>query len=173
MNTINTRNQIVDLLPTHSIGCELGVFEGDFSASLLDSNKFDKLYLVDLFSGSASNFGKCYSDASVLYDSVKNRFKQNSSITVIKQDSVTFLQTTNTRFNFIYIDTVHTYDHLIKELKAANNCIVPNGYICGHDYCQEFHGVIDAVKEFTQQYNYPLTVTSESQYPSFIIHIKQ
>lgn len=169
---INVREQIVELLSPNSIGCELGVFEGDFSQSLVDSNKFSELYLVDLFSGSASNFGKHYPDASILNEYVKKKFQSHSSVKVVKQDSISFLQTSKINFDFIYIDTIHTYHHLIQELNSAHDCIKPGGYICGHDYCIEFMGVIQAVKEFSTKYQYPVIVTTENDYPSFIIRVK-
>ena len=46
MITIPHRDNITNLLPLNSIGCELGVFEGDFSQKLIDSKKFHKLYLI-------------------------------------------------------------------------------------------------------------------------------
>jgi hypothetical protein len=170
MIDISTRNEITNYIPPNSIGCELGVFEGEFSKILLDSNKFDKLYLVDSFFGPAWNFGKYYPDATVLYPKVKNRFCLDHRVSVIRSDSIDFLQSTKTLFDFIYIDTIHTYDHLYRELEFSRNKIKKNGYICGHDYCSEFQGVIDAVREFTKKYNYKYTITQEQKYPSFIIN---
>jgi len=171
MNYISTRGNITDLLPDNCIGCELGVFEGDFSEKLLSSNKFKELYLVDIFSGAASNFGKFYADASILQDKVINRFVNEDIVRVVKSDSISFLKSTHLLFDFIYIDTVHSYDHCIQELELSNKKIKNGGYICGHDYCGEFHGVIDAVQEFTKRYDYPLMITSEADFPSFIIKI--
>ena len=172
MTNIPHRNNITDLLSPNSIGCELGIFEGDFSETLLSSNKFSTLYLVDLFTGPAWNFGKHYPDSSVLYDKVTQRFLDNKEVSVIKQDSLSFLRSTNTKFDFIYIDTVHSYDLTSQELIAAQKCIKPGGYICGHDYCSEFSGVIDAVIEFSEKYNYTVIVTQEKFYQSFIMKIK-
>lgn len=171
--SIRNRKDITTLLNPGSIGCELGVFEGDFAQDLLSSNKFNKLYLIDIFSGYASNFGKYYPDASVLYNLVKTRFQDHSEIEVVKQDSVSFLSSTQIKFDFIYIDTVHTYEHLSQELNTAHRCIKTGGYICGHDYCSEFSGVVDAVMEFSEKYHYPLIITQEEIYPSFIISITQ
>jgi hypothetical protein len=171
MINIQHRNNITDLLPPNSIGCELGVFEGCFSEQLLLSNKFKELYLVDLFSGEASNFGKHYRDSSVLYDIVTNKFKDNSNVKVVKEDSISFLQSTTIIFDFIYIDTIHSYDHLIQELTYAHNRIKKNGFICGHDYCLEFNGVIKAVDEFARKHNYTTSITKENNYPSFIIRL--
>lgn len=173
MINIQHRDNITDLLNYDSVGCELGVFEGDFSEKLILSNKFSKFYLVDLFSGPAWNFDKHYPDADVLYDSVKNRFSDRPEVSVIKQDSISFLKSIDIKFDFIYIDTVHSYDHLIQELEVSKAVIKNNGYICGHDYCKQFNGVVDAVKEFTNKYQYNFIVTQEKEenFPSFIIQI--
>jgi hypothetical protein len=171
MINISHRNNITDLLPTNSIGCELGVFEGEFSEQLYLSGKFDNLYLVDLFSGHACNFGKHYHDASVLYHMVKHKFANYQQVQVIKQDSLSFLRSADLSFDFIYIDTVHSYEHLRQELALAYYRIKSGGYICGHDYCAEFNGVIKAVNEFCELYKYKPIITTESNYPSFVIKI--
>lgn len=172
MIDIQSRNNITDLLQYNSVGCELGVFEGDFSEILLSSGKFQKLYLVDLFSGPAWNGGKHYPDAGVLYEFVNEKFSNNTEIvSVIKQNSTDFLKLTNIKFDFIYIDTIHTYECLSQELSLAHKIIKPSGYICGHDYCSEFNGVIDAVSEFSEKYNYKVIITKENSYPSFMIQI--
>jgi hypothetical protein len=169
---MNTRNQIVDLLPIDSIGCELGVFEGNFSEILTASKKFKKLYLVDIFSGIASNFGKTYTDASVLEQYVKNKFTEYSIVEIIKQDSLTFLQSLpNNSLNFIYIDTVHSYEQTMNELNESYRVIQNGGYICGHDYCEIFQGVIDSVTDFTKKYNLDIIITQENDFPSFIIQV--
>jgi hypothetical protein len=167
---INTRNDICSLLPKDSIGCELGVFEGDFSSVLLGSNKFKQLYLVDVFNGKASNFNKSYEDASVLESLVRNKFSHSPEVVVIKQDSISFLQSMpDLFFDFIYIDTVHSYEHTAKELNESYRVIKNNGLICGHDYCPMFNGVIDAIKDFIQAKGLLLTITTEHDFPSFII----
>jgi hypothetical protein len=167
---INIRNNICNLIKKDSIGCELGVFEGDFSSVLLASNKFKQLYLVDVFTGKASNFNKSYEDASVLESMVRNKFSNSPEVVVIKQESVSFLQSMpDLFFDFIYIDTVHSYEHTIKELNESYRVIKKNGLICGHDYCPMFNGVIEAVKDFIQTKGLVLTVTTEHDFPSFII----
>lgn len=169
---INTRNQIISLLNENSVGCELGVFEGDFSEILTQSNKFTKLFLVDLFGGTASNFGKVYNDASVLENHVKNRFKEYSYVEVIKNDSLSFLKSiADNSLDFIYIDTVHSYDQTKLELEESYRTVKNGGLICGHDYCEMFRGVIQSVQEFISQYSLPLIITTEADFPSFIIKV--
>jgi hypothetical protein len=170
---INTRESIVNLLDTGSVGCELGIFEGDFSQVLTDSGKFKKLYLVDVFSGVASNFDKTYKDASCLEQKNKDRFLSKNFVEIIKQDSISYLRSMpDNFFDFIYIDTVHSYEQTVSELYESHRTIKNKGFICGHDYCIEFHGVIRAVTEFCLKYDYKPIITTERDYPSFIVQKK-
>lgn len=169
---ISTREQIPEILDSQNIGCELGVFEGEYSKILIDSNKFNKLYLVDVFSGHTSNFGKVCADASVLEFKVKDRFKNDERVAVIKQDSVSFLKSIpDNFFDFVYIDTIHSYEQATQELKESYRVVKKGGWICGHDYCKEFYGVIKAVNEFCQQFNLDVIITTDHPYPSFIINL--
>lgn len=171
-NIITIREDIINLVKPNSIGCELGVFEGEFSNILIQSNKFDHFYLVDSFIGRASNFGKTYLDASVLELKVKERFKHLTNVSVIKNDSLSFLQSLDDNsLDFIYIDTVHSYEQTIKELEQSHRVIRNNGLICGHDYCPMFHGVIRATQEYITRYNLTMQITTEIDYPSFIIKV--
>lgn len=172
MINIKHRNQITDILNGHSVGCELGVFEGEFSEILLRSNKFERLYLVDVFGGKASNFGKNYKDASVLETIVRNKFQSNDNVEVAKSESVNFLKMMpSNSFDFIYIDTTHSYDYTIEELQNSYRVIKNGGFICGHDYCEKFSGVIKAVTEFCELHGYQSMITQETDYPSFIIKV--
>jgi hypothetical protein len=169
---INTRDEICTLLNKDSIGCEIGVFEGEFSSILFSSNKFKQLYLVDTFTGIASNNNVVYQDASVLEEKVKNKFIEYNEIIIQKQDSISFLKSMpDNFFDFIYIDTVHSYELTILELEASYRCIKNLGLICGHDYTETFFpGVVKAVNEFCLNHNLSYNVTQQTEnYPSFII----
>lgn len=174
MKSINNRNNLIQLIRENSIGCELGVFEGDFSQILLDSGRFDKLFLVDVFSGESSNFGKIYKDSSILENYIKSKFVHNKTIEVVKSDSVEFLRSLPDNYlDFIYIDTIHDYDHTKKELIESYRVIKNLGLICGHDYTDKyFPGTVLAVNEFCQSYKQQLSVTTDQEpYPSFFIEI--
>jgi hypothetical protein len=164
---INTRDQISEILRDNIIGCELGVFEGEFSSILLNSNKFKKLYLVDLFDGTiesgdkSGNFIK-YKLGDELMNTVVNKFKNLSNIEIVKRDSVSFLQNfPDNYFDFIYIDTSHQYEHTKLELNLSLKKIKKNGIISGHDYNRyRFDGVVRAVDEFSKENNLKLNLTN-------------
>lgn len=173
---IHTREEIPSLLKPDSIGCEIGVFEGEYSQVLADSGKFSKLYLVDVFTGIASSgnksgkYVKTYSDAGILFDHNKNRFQKYNFVEVVKQDGISFLNQKPNYFDFIYIDTLHTYKHTLKELEAAYLAIKSGGYITGHDYNDsQYSGLVRAVKEFCDKYQLSFQTTDQDLLESYII----
>jgi len=54
-------------------------------------------------------------------------------------------QSTDNKFNFIYIDGCHTYKAVKQDLILWKDRI--KNAICGHDYCSQFPGVVKAVDE--------------------------
>lgn len=54
-------------------------------------------------------------------------------------------------FDFIYIDGMHTYEQVKKDIKNYLPLLKKGGFIGGHDYAETFQGVIDAVNETTGQ----------------------
>jgi hypothetical protein len=50
--------------------------------------------------------------------------------------------------DFVYIDALHTYSGVKKDIELWFPKIRKTGYIGGHDYQGRFQGVIDAVNEF-------------------------
>jgi hypothetical protein len=171
------REEICDLLNPNSIGCELGVFRGDFSEILLGSNKFSKLYLVDPFYGniesgdkSGRNIKNYYGDDLFTY--VSDRFK-TSEIEIKRTDSISFLNSMpDQSLDFIYIDTNHQFDQTVKELEISLKKIRKHGLICGHDYnSQQFYGVVRAVNLFAEKNNLKFELTTEDFLESYIFKI--
>lgn len=173
---INTREQLPTVLKEGSIGCEIGVFEGQYSQVLVDSGKFAKLYLVDIFSGMASsgdksgNNVKTYSDASFLFDHNSQKFKDYPFVEVVKEDGIAFLSRMENQLDFVYIDTLHTYTHTLKELEASYLAVKSGGYITGHDYHPtQYSGLVKAVTEFCAKYNLAVETTDQDFLESYII----
>ncbi len=50
-------------------------------------------------------------------------------------------------FDFIFIDGAHDYDSVRYDIKVAFSALKPGGFVCGHDYHSDGHGVRRAVDE--------------------------
>jgi len=48
----------------------------------------------------------------------------------------------------LWVDALHTYNHVIKTLNIALSKLVDGALLCGHDYCWQGEGVVRAVEEF-------------------------
>ena len=177
---MKNREDITNLINPHSVGCELGVFKGDFSKVLLDSGKFDQLYLVDPFSGRIQSGDKNGNNVEVhdgesLFSSVSKRFEYNSDVFITRQRSHEFLSTfKDDFFDFIYIDTTHQYSQTVLELELAYKKVKNNGIVAGHDYHhQMFGGVVDAVHFFSNRYKLPFYLTTDDILNTYIFLIKK
>ncbi len=140
---------------------------------IININKPKKLHLIDLWGSNRYNQGK--------RKSVENRFAK-----MIKENLVEInigLSTTvvdlfdDFYFDWIYIDTCHSYETTIAELESYRKKVKENGIIAGHDYILGNwndvvrYGVIEAVNEFCVKYDWEiLYLTAElSNNPSFAI----
>jgi hypothetical protein len=47
----------------------------------------------------------------------------------------------------VYIDGVHTYEQVKKDINNYKNIIPEGGFVCGHDYSVHWQGVKDSVNE--------------------------
>lgn len=51
-------------------------------------------------------------------------------------------------FDVVYIDGIHQYGEVKRDIKAWLNKVKKGGFLTGHDYQSKFQGTIDAVNEF-------------------------
>ena len=72
-------------------------------------------------------------------------YKNISHIKMTSDDAIKVLG--NLKVDLVYIDGVHTYEQVKKDIKNYRNIIKPGGLLCGHDYCPAFQGVMDAIDE--------------------------
>jgi len=152
------RTFMLKLLPQGGVVAELGVDEGNFSEEILKYNKPSKLHLIDVWQGERYNQNKKAGVESKLADEIgsgKVSVDIGYSTEVVKSYSESY-------FDWIYIDTAHSYHVTIDELNAYSTKVKPGGYMAGHDYVVGNwrntikYGVIEAVHEFCVKENWEL-----------------
>lgn len=170
---IISREEMLDMLPKNGVVAEIGVDQGKFSEKILEINQPRKLHLVDMWGT------KRYSQTK--RQGVENKFKDK-----IKDKSIEINLGLSTEvvdsfaddyFDWIYIDTNHSYKTTYEELEKYSSKVKKGGVIAGHDYIignwngMVRYGVIEAVYEFCIKYNWQiLYLTAENQEnPSFAI----
>ena len=173
LKAILNRNELLKLLPKNGVVAELGVDTGDFSQQILNFCCPQKLHLIDYWGTQRYNQEK--------RNCVEEKFKNiidkgiveinlglSTNVVEIFKDNY---------FDWVYIDTNHSYDTTVAELESYRGKMKNNGIIAGHDYIQGNweggikYGVIDAVQEFCIKWNWEIIyLTMENKiHPSFAI----
>jgi len=160
---------LLDLLPRHSIGAEIGVHTGDLSAALLASIAPTELHLIDpwlheqsaaykkaVYGGKAHG-GQAEMDAR--YQAVCARFAaaiQAGRVIIHRECSAPALgRCPDAHFDWVYIDGNHLYEFVKQDLALAFQKTKPGGLICGDDYTAGGWwrgGVKKAVDEFVRDH---------------------
>lgn len=177
---LKIKPELYKLFPKDGVGAELGVCQGDNAVMLHKLTQPSHLYLVDIWEKDEDTYKNCpphlyYDD---WFDLVKKKLPYNN-VTLIKQDSIVWLESIPDNFlDWIYIDSLHDYNHVNKEYNLSIKKVKKGGIIAGHDFvCHPpwKTGVIRAVLNQVQNNNLLLThMTSESQFISIMgINIKQ
>ncbi len=142
-----------------------GILENGFYVNYLHGLNFlckqyvkknTRILELGCFNGVSSELFSEYSDSVAcvdieFYPEMQKVVKNRKNIRFFKQDSIEFLNNIKyDEYDLIYIDTVHSYDHVKKEISIAYQKLKEGSYICGHDY--NSHGVYSAVLDF---FKYP------------------
>lgn len=154
---LSSRLEMLELFPKNAICTELGVDHGDYSEEILRLTQPKKLHLIDKWGDE-----KRYHDGLKLL--VNEKFSQQIAAEQLEINlgfSVDVLETfADNYFDWAYLDTVHDYDYTKKELLVLKDKVKDDGIIAGHDFVignwftSYKYGVIEAVLEFCQEYNY-------------------
>ncbi|MFP8488619.1 class I SAM-dependent methyltransferase [Gracilimonas sp. Q87] len=152
------RHQLLGKMKKNSIVAEIGVDEGKFSQLIHKKVKPQKFHLIDMWGSDRFHDGK--------FEAVKDYFAEE-----IKEETVRIHKIMSTKaahefkeeyFDWIYIDTDHSYETTRDELQLFAPKVKPGGIMAGHDYrlgnwvSMYRYGVIEAVHEFCVNYNWEL-----------------
>jgi len=152
------RNQMLDKIKKNSVVAEIGVDEGKFSQLIYKKVKPAKFHLIDMWGTDRFHDGK--------FEAVKSYFEKNieqETVEIHKKMSTTAAQDfKDGYFDWIYIDTDHSYETTRDELNLFAPKMKPGGIIAGHDYkmgnwiSMYRYGVIEAVHEFCVNHDWEI-----------------
>ncbi len=166
------RKQLLEQMPVGGACAEIGVWEGDFSARILEINRPRLLHLIDPWKyesdetyKSAWYGGKKASNQEqmdAVYSHVAKRFAtqiQEGTVTIHRSPSSEAVSDfADGYFDWIYIDGNHLYEFVKLDLELWYPKVKRGGYITGDDYTEREDlwfkgGVKKAVDEFSSQRN--------------------
>jgi hypothetical protein len=135
------RDILFQYYPKHSIGAEIGVWEGNFSQELLIKVRPKKLYLIDpwviqdykrrWYSKDNANQGIMDN----LHIHVHTKFKNTLEVTIVRDFSDNaFRLIVDDELDWVYIDGNHSENAVYKDLCNSYQKVKSKGHITGDDY---------------------------------------
>jgi hypothetical protein len=158
------REDVLKILPKGSVGAEIGVFKGEFTAHILRTVKPKELHLIDAWWllygeyypdwGAYTEFGRLRTkDAFESAKRVVARLdRRNAAVFHIDDDVGCLEGFGDFYFDWVYLDSSHEYAHTKKELAVLKRKVRRGGLITGDDWQPDpnhaHHGLCRAVQEF-------------------------
>lgn len=174
------RRELVRHLPPRSVGAEIGVWKGDFSAVLLRRLRPRELHLIDpwVFQPEFPNrmYGgknaKSERDMDAIFEGVRARFTGSPEVKLDRRKSAeAHASFGDGFFDWVYVDGNHEFDFVLQDLVNFHPKVKPGGCLCGDDYLwkndQGAFTVRAAVEEFCARHP---TVQSRQFGNQFLLH---
>ena len=181
------REMLVACVPKGGVFAEIGVFEGEFSAFLLESLNPSKLYLMDLFQGrcgSGDQDGNYFKtiDLGEAFVGLNKKYVDEPRVEIQRGNSRDLLSDLEDgSLDMIYIDGDHGYNGCKSDLELAFRKCKAGGWICGHDYEMNMvkaktnyvFGVRRAVDEFCSERGQSICAKGMDGCVSYAIHLSK
>ena len=158
------RFYLLDRLPKGAKVAEVGVAFGEFTQEILNRCAPEKLFLIDTWKTARYRDG---------LEAIKQECAQNianGQVEIHQGPSVEVLRKMSPgAFDWVYIDTSHTYETTLAELQLSGEIVGEKGRISGHDFCTGNvvrpvpYGVVEAVTKFCKDRDWQFEfLTAES-----------
>ncbi|HUP83218.1 MAG TPA: class I SAM-dependent methyltransferase [Candidatus Limnocylindria bacterium] len=141
---VTGRRWLLERLPKASVGAEIGVWQGDFSAAILDVVQPRLLHLIDPWqrasdeSHSGALFDRPQADLDGIAELVQARFAKRIAAghVVIHRATSAAAATELGRasLDWAYVDGDHAYEAVQGDLATYAKVVRPGGFVAGDDY---------------------------------------
>ena len=177
-----SRNFVLRRFTRHSIGAEIGVWKGEFSAQILEVVQPKKLHLIDPWKyQSSSEFSNAFYGGAIgggqqnmdnIHRSVIEKFRQeiaNGVVDVNRGPSDRIVEEfPDNYFDWVYVDGDHRYEGALKDLELYHSKLKSRAIVAGDDYANAGlwwgDGVIRAVGEAVRKGWYKDLVVKYNQF---------
>lgn len=149
--------RLCKLLPAKAKILEIGSYQGGSTLAMghAIAGTDIGLYCLDPWSNYLEQGDFAYFERSKVSDDFRiiNNFIRNTAfigdnLRMLRGKTGAFAEMlVGMDFDFIFIDGAHDYENVRNDIKIAFSALKPGGFICGHDYHSDGHGVIKAVNE--------------------------
>ena len=143
------RRHLLRRLPQGGIAAEIGAAFGDFSKEIFALNQPAQLHLIDAWVTERYRKG-----LDQIKDDLADKIAADALLIHQGYSTERLAECADDFFDWVYIDTNHTYETTYQELVLSAQKTKPQGLIAGHDFCTGnivkpvLYGVVQAVNEF-------------------------
>lgn len=173
LKVIPNRAALIALLAKNGVIAEIGVNKGEFSKQIVELSSPSRFHLIDAWST-----GRYHDGLQILVEGIFQHEIKEGSVVINRGYSTDVCAIfPDSYFDWIYIDTDHSYNLTKKELELYEPKMKKGGIIAGHDFVMGNwiggikYGVMEAVYEFCVTHQWELvylTIESHTS-PSFAI----
>lgn len=149
------RLELLHRLPGDGIAAEIGAAFGDYTKEILIRNRPRELHLIDAWDTERYKVGMESIRQNFAAEIEGNRLHLHQGYSTVKLGEFP-----DAFFDWVYIDTNHTYQTTWEELVLCNSKVKDAGHIAGHDFCTGnvvrpmVYGVVQAVAKFCSDYGW-------------------
>jgi hypothetical protein len=130
-------------------GAEIGFGYGHNAESILQELNIQKLYCIDPYL--TQPYG--YDERFIFRDTKQSKYsslKEDKRVEFIKKTSDEAFRLLPTDLDFIYIDGLHRYEYVLRDLRNSYYHVKSKGIFGGHDFGKQFENeVISAALDFS------------------------
>jgi hypothetical protein len=176
----NARETILANIPKGSVGAEIGVWRGDFSAQILRTVQPGLLHLIDPWTCATDDehANAWYGTNAITQEGMdethsmvtKRFFTQidAGTIQIHRLRSIDALQSfPDESLDFVYVDGDHAHDGCLADLRGSLRVVKQHGLICGDDYSLGGwwgDGIVRAVHKFVSESPVKIELVLGSQF---------
>jgi predicted O-methyltransferase YrrM len=127
---------------------EIGAYSGESTSIFCDH--FKSVTTIDPFVNDYDKGDKASSAApmSKVQAVFNRRMQKYNNYTLIQKTSdEAFHDLESQQFDMVYIDGMHTYEQVKRDILNYRNLIKTGGFVTGHDYYQGWPNVVKAIEE--------------------------
>lgn len=127
---------------------EIGCYTGESSS--IFCGKFAHVTCIDPFQDGydRQDSASSWAPMTEVYAEFMKRMHKHKNCRLIRKKSQDALRDLRGRtFDVVYIDGMHSYDQVTADILGYSDIVREGGFICGHDYCPGWSGVVRAVDE--------------------------
>jgi predicted O-methyltransferase YrrM len=150
------KNGLIDMInfikpnsPTDMMSMiEIGSYAGE--STIIFAQHFNQVLSIDPFLNDYDmNDTTCHHmELDKVYEIFKTNTIEHKNISHIREKSDdAYVNLPDNFYDFVYIDGLHTYEQVKKDILNYLPKIKKGGFIGGHDYHPNWQGVVDAINE--------------------------